>query len=163
MPFLTSRRISCGTVILHPRREILLCHVTGQHHWDLPKGGLDAGETPRDAALRETREETGLVLTPQRLHDLGQFHYTAKKELHLFALVMPELDPASLRCESFFVDRLTGRRRPEMDGFAWVGFDAIPSRCTSNMSELLRGRLDLDGLLRELAAPAPARPARCLN
>jgi 8-oxo-dGTP pyrophosphatase MutT (NUDIX family) len=111
---------------------------------------MDAGETPRQAALRETREETGLVLDAERLTDLGQLPYTAKKDLHLYALVMPELDPATLRCESYYADRLTGRRRPEMDGFAWVRFDTIASRCTSNLTEVLRSRVDLDRLLREL-------------
>ena len=28
--------------------------------WQMPQGGIDAGETPRDAALRELHEETGV-------------------------------------------------------------------------------------------------------
>ena len=28
--------------------------------WQMPQGGIDAGETPRDAALRELEEETGV-------------------------------------------------------------------------------------------------------
>ena len=28
-------------------------------HWQMPQGGIDAGETPRAAALRELREEIG--------------------------------------------------------------------------------------------------------
>jgi 8-oxo-dGTP pyrophosphatase MutT (NUDIX family) len=32
-------------------------------HWDFAKGKLEAGETTRDAALRETKEETGLDVT----------------------------------------------------------------------------------------------------
>ncbi len=29
--------------------------------WQMPQGGIDKGETPRDAALRELEEETGVV------------------------------------------------------------------------------------------------------
>ena len=31
--------------------------------WQMPQGGIDAGETPRDAALRELEEETGVPAT----------------------------------------------------------------------------------------------------
>lgn len=29
--------------------------------WQMPQGGIDRGETPRDAAIRELREETGVT------------------------------------------------------------------------------------------------------
>lgn len=32
---------------------------TAGDHWQMPQGGIDEGETPREAALRELREETG--------------------------------------------------------------------------------------------------------
>ncbi|GAB4392817.1 MAG: NUDIX hydrolase [Kiloniellaceae bacterium] len=35
--------------------------------WDLPGGGREGGETPADCALRETREEFGLSLPPDRI------------------------------------------------------------------------------------------------
>ena len=37
------------------------------HQWALPGGRLDEGETPAEAALRETREEIGLELSPSAL------------------------------------------------------------------------------------------------
>jgi putative (di)nucleoside polyphosphate hydrolase len=33
--------------------------------WQMPQGGIDPGETPEDAALRELREETGV--TPEQV------------------------------------------------------------------------------------------------
>ena len=30
-------------------------------HWVLPKGHIELGETPKDAALRELQEETGII------------------------------------------------------------------------------------------------------
>lgn len=46
--------------------RILLCRIapgywSGVGQWTLPGGGLDFGESPRDGALRELAEETGLV------------------------------------------------------------------------------------------------------
>ena len=39
----------------------LLIHRPRYDDWSLPKGKLDGGEKHRDAALREVKEETGLI------------------------------------------------------------------------------------------------------
>ena len=147
MPASRQRRLSCGVVVLTRSRELLLCHVTGQRHWDLPKGGIHVGESPRDAALRETREETGLELAPDSLLDLGRHAYTAKKDLHLFACLSPRVDTAQLYCESCFYERGSGRSRPEMDGFGWFAFSRIAELCTAKLAGLLDDKLDLDGIV----------------
>ncbi len=49
---------AAGGIVYNTRREILLIFRLG--HWDLPKGRIDEGELPEEAALREVREETGL-------------------------------------------------------------------------------------------------------
>ena len=152
------KRLSCGVVILNPARELLLCHVTGQDHWDLPKGGIDAGETPLQAALRETREESGLRLEANEVVELGRFEYTAKKNLHLFAAWLPRLDVKQLRCESHFVDRRSGRALPEMDGFGWFDFERAAALCTPKMAQVLGVRVDLSRLFERFSAPA-ALPA----
>jgi len=41
--------------------EILLVHRPRYDDWSLPKGKLDGGETDEECALREVKEETGLV------------------------------------------------------------------------------------------------------
>ncbi len=52
---------------LRDEPEVLLCRlaprVTSQELWTLPGGGLDHGEEPRAALLREIAEETGLNAT----------------------------------------------------------------------------------------------------
>ena len=147
MQFFGPRRLSCGIVILNAQRELLLCHVTGQNHWDLPKGGIDPGETPLEAAIRETREESGLHLQPEVLFDLGRFAYTNKKNLHLFACVTPRFDLKDLRCESRYLDRYSGRQLPEMDGFGWFAFERVAALCTPKMATVLGGRINLDDVL----------------
>jgi 8-oxo-dGTP pyrophosphatase MutT (NUDIX family) len=157
MSYFNPKRLSCGVVILTTERELLLCHVTGQSHWDLPKGGIDFGESPIDAAVRETREETGLELSPEALLDLGRLPYTNKKNLHLFATVMPRIDLAALHCESRYLDRHSGRDLPEMDGYGWFVFERAQALCTPNMAQVLGVRLDLDNVLvRALGSAQPA-------
>lgn len=55
-----------GAVVVIPRPapdEIVLVrqyrHPLGRQNWEVCAGGIDPGETPHDAALRELREETG--------------------------------------------------------------------------------------------------------
>lgn len=150
---LTSRKLSCGVVVLNDAAELLLCHVTGQDHWDLPKGGAHPGESALAAALRETREETGLALAPQALIDLGRLPFRPRKDLHLFATLLPRLDPAELSCDSHFDCRLSGRLRPEMDGYGWFAFARLGEYCRPPLAELLTRRLDLVALLQRLRQP----------
>lgn len=48
--------------VIERHGEILLTHWRRgrMHGWTLPGGGIEPGEDPRDAAVREVREETGL-------------------------------------------------------------------------------------------------------
>lgn len=41
--------------------EVLLISTRAGRRWGLPKGRLEAGETPEMAALREIQEETGII------------------------------------------------------------------------------------------------------
>jgi 8-oxo-dGTP diphosphatase len=55
--------VAAGAVTVRRRRgttEVLLVHRPRYDDWSWPKGKLDPGETPREAAVREVEEETGL-------------------------------------------------------------------------------------------------------
>jgi ADP-ribose pyrophosphatase YjhB (NUDIX family) len=59
--------------------EVLLTRnsARGPHpgQWTLPGGGIDHGEEPREAVVREVREETGLTCTPGAVLDVGSTHF----------------------------------------------------------------------------------------
>lgn len=52
--------------------------LSGNNRWELPGGGLHAGEDPTEGACRELREETGLVITPDQLIHLNDGQITSK-------------------------------------------------------------------------------------
>lgn len=61
--------VGVGAVIIDDARVLLVkrAHPPLQAQWSIPGGVLEVGEMVRDAAIREVREETGLVVEPAYL------------------------------------------------------------------------------------------------
>ena len=69
-------RRSIEAWICHPEeREILLLKVQNEtvSFWQPITGGIESGESPEEACLREIKEETGLLLACPNLTSLGDF------------------------------------------------------------------------------------------
>jgi 8-oxo-dGTP diphosphatase len=47
-------------IIINDQRQVLLCHKRKIDLWNLPGGQLEDGEVPREAVIREIKEEVGL-------------------------------------------------------------------------------------------------------
>ena len=72
--------LGVAAVVTKDNKVLLVKESAGRYsgHWGLPKGYVDEGELPRDAALRELREEcavdgkvTGIYAIRENLTDIG--------------------------------------------------------------------------------------------
>ena len=131
--------VSCGTLVLNEKNELLLCHVTGHDLWDLPKGMQEHGEAAVKTARRELHEETGLEFAEEMFVEIGCFDFRPDKRLHLFKVHAPPeaRDIAKMHCTSHFLHPVTGKLTPEMDGFRWASRDEIRQLCGPNMQRVL--------------------------
>ena len=97
-------RLSCGVVIVSlVNRKLRFLLLRAYRNWDFPKGLVEAGEEPIDAALREVREETalddisfdwGLVYMdtgPYNKGKISRYYIARSKETHITLPVNPEL------------------------------------------------------------------------
>jgi 8-oxo-dGTP pyrophosphatase MutT (NUDIX family) len=61
----TVSRVSSAALILEDAAgRVLIVKANYKRHWTFPGGVIDVGETPAEAAVRETREEVGLTIDP---------------------------------------------------------------------------------------------------
>ncbi len=92
-------RVSAYGIVVD-RERILLAHwrEAGRSGWTLPGGGLQPGEHPADAAVREVAEETGYRVRIEQL-------------LGIDSLVVPAAERLSARPEPLHALRIVYRAR----------------------------------------------------
>jgi len=109
--------ISCGIFIIH-QNNFLVGHATGSpwNKWTMPKGMIDSLETYEQAAIRETFEESNLVITTKLIPLSHQVYTNRNKTLVPFYTILGELPTNwSPVCTSMVK---TGY--PEIDKFKWL-------------------------------------------
>jgi ADP-ribose pyrophosphatase YjhB (NUDIX family) len=72
--------VGVGAIIIEDARVLLVkrLHPPLQAQWSIPGGVLEVGELIREAAVREAREETGLIVEPGDL--LGVYDRVLRAE-----------------------------------------------------------------------------------
>lgn len=130
-------------VIINKAGDILGCHGYKKPQlggYDFPKGQNEPGESDKDAAIRELREEAGIILQyPERLIDCGIHPHNSEKRIHIFLYQTEHFPPHDkLICVSFFTDS-GGYKCPEVDGYK-----IIPkSERTKYFYKVLHNKFDL--------------------
>ncbi len=150
-----SRRSSVSAGLLLYRRgpgglEIFLAHPGGpfwvrrdEGAWTIPKGGVEPGEDPLDAARREFQEETGITPTGEFI-PLGSIRQRAGKIVHGWAWE-GDADASTITSNTTQTEwpRGSGRRitYPEIDRCAWFSPEEARKRMNAAQAEFV-GRLE---------------------
>ncbi len=97
--------LSAGVAVV--RREEdgwRLLILRAYRNWDFPKGGVEPGETPMQAALRETREESGVTdldfvwgedwretVPYGKTHKVARYYLAQTRQVDITLPISPEL------------------------------------------------------------------------
>ncbi len=118
--------------IIDPQRRILLVRRRDLDVWECPGGSVEPGETPWEAVVRETREETGLEVAAKRIAGL---YWRSEKGV----LVVQ------------FICTITGgdeRPTTEAAEVAYFAPDALPPRLTPVVKQRIEDSLANPGAFR---------------
>lgn len=72
-------RDSARSIII-VNNKIAMVHSLKYDYYKFPGGGIESGENPIDAMIRETREEAGLVVKPETIKEYGYVHRVQKSD-----------------------------------------------------------------------------------
>jgi predicted NUDIX family NTP pyrophosphohydrolase len=140
---------SAGLLLYRKRRgspEVFLVHPGGPFWankddgaWSIPKGELDAGENPLEAAKREFLEETGLVAEGE-YRPLEPIRQKGGKIVHAWA-IQGDVEPTAVKSNTFSMEWPPGsgklRKFPEVDRAGWFKIDAAKRKILKSQLGLL--------------------------
>jgi putative (di)nucleoside polyphosphate hydrolase len=163
MPKIDSRELGyrpgVGIMLLNRQGEVFVAHRIDMPvlpAWQMPQGGIDPGETPREAALRELKEEIGTDQAEIIAESRGWLTYELPAEL------AGGIWGGRYRGQrqKWFVMRFTGDDRdidlatehPEFDVWQWIAPTRLPELIVPFKRQLY---MDLLSEFHEHCAPLP--------
>jgi 8-oxo-dGTP pyrophosphatase MutT (NUDIX family) len=130
---LTTDKLSCGVVLARATDDgYVTLMLRAYHHWDFPKGLMEDGEAPVEAALRELREETGIATTDfewgERCMETGPYSRGKTARYYL----------ASTDEEAVVMGPSPETGEPEHHEWRWVSFDEAYDLASPRVREVVR-------------------------
>lgn len=124
----SNRRVR--VLVINDNNEILMVRSWfGRQLWSAPGGGIGWGEDPKAAAVRETREETGIIITMSDLKDLGQLEST-NPEVRATLLGFATTANGRVKIKSWI-------HQIEMLETSWFPLEKLPKNRSALVDELL--------------------------
>jgi putative (di)nucleoside polyphosphate hydrolase len=130
-------RAGVGIMLLNQRGEVFVARRADvpTEAWQMPQGGIDDGEDPRTAALRELKEEIGTAQAEIVAESSGWLSYDLPREL------VEKARHGGWRGQrqKWFIMRYTGTdgdikldaAHPEFDAWKWVAKEVLPDLVVS--------------------------------
>lgn len=75
----TFTRNSARSIIIKDGK-VAMVHSLKYDYYKFPGGGIENGENPVEAMIRETREEAGLIVEPESVKEYGYVHRILKSD-----------------------------------------------------------------------------------
>jgi putative (di)nucleoside polyphosphate hydrolase len=133
-------RANVGAVLFNKHGLVFVARRTGAEGtaggWQLPQGGLDDGERPRDAVLRELEEEIGT----RNASIIGEHPDWVSYDLPAELIGKAWCGRYRGQCQRWFALRFTGRDsdirldldpHPEFDAWKWIPLVELPNVAVS--------------------------------
>lgn len=143
-----ARRFSAGVVVVHGAHAALqYLLLRAYKNWDFPKGLVEPGELPLDAAMREVKEETTLEnlcfdwgesyidTGPYNKGKISRYYIARSNDTQVHLPINPELG---------FAEHQEAR---------WVGFESALSMVSPRLKPVIHWASDI------IAAPAAGAAA----
>jgi 8-oxo-dGTP pyrophosphatase MutT (NUDIX family) len=122
--------VAAGALFVDDAGAVLLVRPTYKPHWDIPGGYVEPGESPRQACVREVREELGISPPIGRLLVIDWAPAGGGDRL-LFVFDGGHLSPP-------MIDAI--RLQPsELDAYAYYDLDGLPSVTIPRLVRRLAG------------------------